>query len=401
MKYYLHDKKMFSDEYVVSFYTSEPGVLDPSRSDLTDAGILDVTDITPQDVSRLRSGRKIKKMKAGDDPVNPDIQTMVLNFFKDLDGCTQKAVLDMALSLIDVVLAGGEVLTNKVIGAKTIIQFAKWTLKPCNASKEDITEINATAYMTYIDEDGEEIEPRPCAVSVLPNEDGTHKITAMGHIGTRSAGTILTLVSDEDSPFYHTKDFMTAVGVRKESSESKTYTEEDEDVTPYPRIRVLGGTDMLGCECGEFVCDLRSELNYDIPSYPPDYIVSIDEALPLIPSGDPPGIKRYLYSQRIRIDKVLRKVGDPKTFAEQVVLLNKEHPSGYKDSEFYRRIFFYAGTKYYLAGLINGGFDLKYLLKSYDETFLKKLSESEFRGLLPIYTDPKYGYVGMATYFEC
>lgn len=54
---------------------------------------------------------------------------------------------------------------------------------------------------------------------------------------------------------------------------------------------------------------------------------------------------------------------------------------------FYPNLFFYAMLKYILARLLYGDFNVNYLLRKYNDKFIKDLTKSRFCGALPIFTE--------------
>lgn len=66
----------------------------------------------------------------------------------------------------------------------------------------------------------------------------------------------------------------------------------------------------------------------------------------------------------------------------------------------YLRIFLYAMTKYILARILYGNFDVDYLLQKHNKQFLKDLSKSRFCQTLPFFTDPDSVVYGFNQYFK-
>jgi len=61
----------------------------------------------------------------------------------------------------------------------------------------------------------------------------------------------------------------------------------------------------------------------------------------------------------------------------------------------------YAYSKYILAKVIFGNFDVDYLSKCFNKEFMTALEKSDYREFSKIYTSEEIGLIGFQRYFHC
>lgn len=98
-----------------------------------------------------------------------------------------------------------------------------------------------------------------------------------------------------------------------------------------------------------------------------------------------------------QIQTVLR--GSGYTLNDKIKFVIKNNKSNLSYSDFYKRISFYAATRYILSYVLYGKFSVKYLLGEYYQKFLRDLKNSRFHKFRILFGDPQYGFVDYHRYF--
>lgn len=165
-----------------------------------------------------------------------------------------------------------------------------------------------------------------------------------------------------------------------------------------PILHIYATTDKWGCNLGEMDAVVDYVGGFFPNAYPGTELVGS-----WLPNGKAPnplnGVYQTLYSALPDLRSVLKGYGD--TLLEQTNQLNKAEPSEITDIEFYAYIILYSTFKYFLAGLItNGRFNVKWLLRKYNQCFMQKLAVSKFKYYEQFFTDPQYKLVGLDKYFR-
>lgn len=183
-----------------------------------------------------------------------------------------------------------------------------------------------------------------------------------------------------------------------------------ENTSSYPLLQIKVSTDSLGCNLGEILMLLWSNIQY-LPKYPkcitPDDVCNSSFQYPLDLVGYNDGLtlpspQPQAYIQVPDFRSVLRSDDYPcifPTVLAQVKYLNEKYPSGYSTPNFYVNILSYASARYMFMGLLNGKFSLKWLRRSYSSKFISQMENSEFSKFLPYFLQPQYN--GIDTYFVC
>ena len=174
---------------------------------------------------------------------------------------------------------------------------------------------------------------------------------------------------------------------------------EDVIVTQTPSVSFRCSLDEYGCNISFISLILISNIQY-VNGYPLDLVGFFDGLSPYVNND---GIVPQLYVEYPNISSVL--IDDGVTFPSLLhhvkYLYEKYPPANYSLEEFYIRILEYSTAKYFFMGLLNSKMDTKWLQRGYQSRFITQMTDSEFSSYLNYFTDPKYGYVGMETYFIC
>ena len=96
-------------------------------------------------------------------------------------------------------------------------------------------------------------------------------------------------------------------------------------------------------------------------------------------------------------------IGDEKTWynkTEAIFLRLGSEKIGANFGDFRSRMLFYAMLKYILSRILYGKFNVNYLLRKYDEKFLKDLKNSRFCEASSLFTDPNSIIFGYNKYFK-
>jgi hypothetical protein len=94
--------------------------------------------------------------------------------------------------------------------------------------------------------------------------------------------------------------------------------------------------------------------------------------------------------------------GKDKTLRGKLYNYYINHPTDFGpsfDEDFYGPMIFYSMTKYILARLIYGDFNINYLCRNFNKQFFKDLKHTRFCGFIEVFTNPIYGIVGYDKYF--
>ncbi len=161
-----------------------------------------------------------------------------------------------------------------------------------------------------------------------------------------------------------------------------------------PSIKIIVNTDQLGLNLGESLCIIWSKHEY--PNGYPKRLIGKNDGL-ILPK-EVNGLVQTLYSARPRLRKVL--LGKGNTLFAQTNFINKKFDTGLSNSEFFGRILSYSALRYFLSGLIFGKFKTAWLYKQYYKKFLIDLKGSHFKKYLPLFINPKFGFVGFEKYYK-
>jgi len=96
-------------------------------------------------------------------------------------------------------------------------------------------------------------------------------------------------------------------------------------------------------------------------------------------------------------------IGDEDTWynkTESIFIRLGQEKIGTDFGNFRRRMLFYAMLKYILSRILYGKFNINYLLRKYDEKFLKNLKNSRFCEASSLFTDPNSIIFGYNKYFK-
>jgi hypothetical protein len=177
-----------------------------------------------------------------------------------------------------------------------------------------------------------------------------------------------------------------------DTSPSTIVGSDELQVSQLPIIQIKVSTDLLGCNMGEVLMFVWSNITY-IKGYPMDLVGYLDGATPPVP-----GPQSYI--EYPNIGSVLRSDGKvfPSLLAH-VKYLNETYPSGYTTPVFYKNLISYASARYMFMGLLNNLFSDKWMRRSYTTQFLSQMTNSEFQKYLVYFEEPQYD--GIDSYFVC
>lgn len=149
-----------------------------------------------------------------------------------------------------------------------------------------------------------------------------------------------------------------------------------------PRITILGQRTVDN----QYIADVQFTIFDEYTYYEEVPLPSTSRcSVNFIDSND---VKETIFKQcHIELERVVRGYG--KTLFDKAVFLYNKYSESIGPSfyEFYDNLILYGLSKYILARVLYGKFNLKYLLQNYNEKFLANLGNSRFCGFLNAFDD--------------
>lgn len=165
------------------------------------------------------------------------------------------------------------------------------------------------------------------------------------------------------------------------------------ELVEVPIINIVGQTKYNGSDLGDVTFTILDQYQYDC--YQPT--LTCKKCKPHYFKASK--LKTTQFQQCCpMIVSVVKGCGDTLFDKLQTLYTKQQLPITF--DEFYERIFLYSMTKYLLARILYGDFNIDYLLRKYNKQFLKDLKHSRFCGGLVFFLDPQSIVFGYNQYFK-
>jgi len=162
-----------------------------------------------------------------------------------------------------------------------------------------------------------------------------------------------------------------------------------------PILDIVGQTLIDGSDIGQMIFTIKDQFQYynEIP-------VKFNKCGTY--DIDPSELKITIFEKSCpKIVSVV--IGNEKTWydkTEAIFLRLNQEKIGTDFGDFRRRMLFYAMLKYILSRILYGIFNINFLLRKYDEKFIKDLKNSRFCEASSLFTDPNSIIFGYNKYFK-